>query len=219
MILTTSHPVGFDITRDKLDLSKSTNLDLDFDYEKNFHRAYNWLFNKLGHREFIWCYPGIEKGYTNHGNEYMLWVLDVPDDQCTAISSYTWNCVINKWPHVDEKLIENISDDDYEKLIDSFKGKEDQTWDKNLFNKEEHMEVLIKSPVPEKFVVDKKWICDYDLKKFDDGIISNLYREKERFEYEKLIYESGLKGRGIKYSQKIETHEDGSITLKMEWDV
>lgn len=221
MILVTSQPIDFDITKDELDLSKSSNLSDHFDQDKIFNKAYKWLFNKLGHDEFIWCYINGERNFMNHGDEYVLWTLDVPDDQCILINAHTWNCVINNWAYIDEDLIsKDITDDDYEKLTDSYKGREEQTWNDNIFkNEKERMEILIKSPVIEKFVIDKKWSCDYDLTVFDkisDGMINNFHRNEESLNKNLEIYESGLKGRKINYLTEIKKHQDG-CSLKIEW--
>jgi hypothetical protein len=221
MLLITSQPLDFDITKDKLDLSKSSNLSDHFDQDKIFKKAYEWLFNKLGHNEFIWCYKSNERNFSDHGHEHVLWTLDVPDDQCVAINSSAWNCVINNWPYIEDDIIKNISDDDYERLTDSCKGREEQTWDSSIFkNEDKGMEILIKSPVNEQFVVKKEWLCDYNKEVFDDkigdGLISYFFRNEEELNQSKLVYESGLKGRNIKFSTKIEKHKDG-YSLKINW--
>ena len=108
MLLITSQPLDFDITKDKLDLNKSTNLSDYFDSDKIFKKAYEWLFKKLNNDKFIWCYKNDERNFSDHGNEHVLWTLDVPDNQCFAINSSVWNCVINNWPYIDDDIIKNI---------------------------------------------------------------------------------------------------------------
>lgn len=221
MLLITSQPLDFDITKDKLDLSKSSNLSHHFDQDKIFNKAYKWLFNKLDHSEFIWCYKNGERNFSNHGHEHVLWTLNVPDDQCVAINSSVWNCVINNWPYIEDDIIKNISDDDYEKLVNSYNGREEQTWNDSIFRNENNsMEILIKAPVNEHFVVKKEWLCDYDLEAFNDkigdGIVNSFFRDEDKLNQSKLIYESGLKGKNIKFSTKIEKHQDG-YSLKINW--
>ena len=71
MLLITSQPLDFDITKDKLDLSKSSNLSHHFDQDKIFNKAYKWLFNKLDHSEFIWCYKNL-----NQSGILLIMVID-----------------------------------------------------------------------------------------------------------------------------------------------
>jgi hypothetical protein len=221
MILITCQPLDFDITKDNVDLSKSSCLKDDFDSDKMFKKSYEWLFKKLNHSNFIWCYPGNTRGFLNHGEEHVLWTLDVPSDQCVSINASAWNCVINKYPYIEDELIEDISDDDYEKLLNSYKGKEEQTWNDNIFKMEgDKMEVLVKSPIADKFVINKEWSCDYDIGQFKskigDGIINNFYQDRERLEQNREILESGLKGRKIDYILKVEEHNNG-FSLKITW--
>jgi hypothetical protein len=219
MILITCHSPNFDITKDSVNLSKSSCLESYFDSDKMFENAYNWLFKKLNCNNFIWCYPGNTRGFLNHGEEHTLWTLDIPSDQCILINASVWHCVINKYPYIEDELIKDTSDDDYEKLLSSYKGKEEQTWHDNIFKMEgDKMEVLVKSPIADKFVINKEWSCDYDTEQFKDnnGIINNFYNSKERLEQNIEIFESGLKGRKINYLLKIEEHDDG-FSLKITW--
>ncbi len=236
MRLVTCHPYGFDITKDELDLTKSSNLNHDFDFNSMFKNAYEWLFKKIGNDRLIWCYKVNDTPYNtvkgngnnlNHGEEKVIWTLEVPDSECIIINAHSWNCVINKWPYYKEELIKDISDEDYDKLMESLKGTEEKSWHDSIFNIEnENIEVLIKSPVSKEYVINTEWICDYDLERFneDDGIVRSLYYDEEKMNRDKLIYESALKGRNIKYSLKVDKTKNNApiggnicFVLHIDW--
>jgi len=218
MILVTSHPPDFDITKEKSDLSKSPQFKKPFD--SMFENAYKWLFNKIGKSELIWCYKdsGVNP---SHGHERITWTLNVPDDRCIVINAHAWDCVINKWPFYKDELIKDISDEDYDKLMESLKGTEEKSWHDNIFNADgERVEVLIDSPVAKEFVIKTEWVCDYDFEMFKekDGIIrQSYYDEKELNKYVE-IYESALKGRKMDYKLSIKKSiQDNSFLLNIDW--
>ena len=220
MILTTSQSLDFDITKDKVDLSKSPNLEKINALDDIFEYAYNWLFNKLGYDKWIWCYKVGDRNFLNHGEEHVLWTLDVPESECIYLNETVWEHIINKCPY--NKAMDDpnfvISDEDYDKFRDSFKGKEEETWG-DIFNPNDKsgVQVLVKSPILEKYVVKKEWISDYDLKQFTETDIINYHiNDKDRVEHTQMVYESGLRGRKIPFKTKIETHDRG-FGLKIEW--
>jgi hypothetical protein len=222
MKLITRHPLEFDITKDIVDISKSSVLGSYFDYEKMFSRSYKWLFDQIGYDKLIWCYNA--EGYLsrNHGEEYVEWTLEVPESDCVFINEEVWNLVINNMPYFVE-MNSNLSDSEFDRLMEFHKPIKEKTWADNIFKingKANDMQILIKSPIPEKWVVDKKWICAYNTDVFASGIIRNGYAtEKETFRYLEIM-ESGLKGRKIPYTADITHHDkvdEGGYTLLMEW--
>jgi hypothetical protein len=230
MKLVTCQPYGFDITKDKLDLSKSSNLREKFDTNSMFKKAYKWLFDQIGYNELIWCYQLENSAYItaksngnhiNHGNEHVLWTLEVPRNEFVIINSDIWECVINGWPYCTDEMVKNLSDDDYDKLMVALEPTKEDVWKNNIFKVEdEHVEVLIKSPVLEQYVVNKEWICDYDLKLFSDkeGIIRSIYHDKQDMERDIEIYKSAFRGKKIRYELSTsETAACGGFLLDIDW--
>lgn len=220
MLLTTSQSPDFDIINDEVDLSKSANLVRINKLDDIFEYAYNWLFNKLGYDKWIWCYKVGDRNYLNHGCEHVLWTLDVPESECVCINESIWEHVINKWPY--DKAMDDpnfiINDDDYDKYRELHKGKEELTWG-DIFKPDEKsgVQVLVKSPILEKYVVKKEWISDYDLDEFSrTDLVNYLIDTKDRLEHTQLVYESGLRGRKIPFNTKIESYKSG-FGLKIDW--
>ena len=220
MLLTTSQSPDFDIVNDLVDLSKSGNLVKMNALDDIFEFAYNWLFNKLGYDKWIWCYKIGDRNYVNHGCEHTLWTLDVPESECVFLNETVWEHVINKWPY--NKAMDDpnfvISDEDYDKFRDSYRGKEEATWG-DIFNPNDKsgVQVLVKSPILEKYVVKKEWMSDYDLDQFTrTDIISYHITDKDRLDHTQLVYESGLRGRKIPFKTEINQYES-SFGLKIDW--
>ena len=217
MILTTSHSKDFDITKDLVDLTKSPNLVISSEL---FLEAYEWLFNKLSYDKWIWCYKDGERLYLNHGCEHVLWTLDVPDSECILVNESIWEHVINKWAYdkvgdEDRNLV--ISDEDYDKFVELHKGKEEATWG-DIFNitDKSGVQVLVKSPVLDKYIIKKEWKCDYDTSFVENEIVSYHFDNKEELIRTKDIYESGLRGRKLPFTTKIDEYKPG-FGLKIEW--
>lgn len=219
MILTTSHSPNFNITKDLVDLSKSHNLEKINALDDIFEYAYNWLFNKLGYDKWIWCYKVGDRNFLNHGEEHVLWTLDVPESACVFLNETVWEHIINKWPY--NKAMDDpnfvISDDDYDKFRELYRGKEEATWG-DIFNPNEEsgVQVLIKSIVPEKYVVKKEWISDYDTSFVENEIISYHFNDIDRLNHTREVYESGLRGRKLPFTTKIDEYKPG-FGLKIEW--
>lgn len=217
MILTTSQSQDFDITKDLVDLSKSPNLLISNDV---FLEAYKWLFDKLSHDKWIWCYKEGDRNYLNHGCEHVLWTLDVPDSECVFINESIWEHVINKWAYdkdIDEDINFVINDGEYDKFVELHKGKEESTWG-DIFNITEKsgVQILVKSPILDKYVIKKEWKCDYDTSFDEMGIVSYYFDNKNSLLEVKNIYESGLRGRKKHFTTKIDEYKVG-FGLKIEW--
>lgn len=221
MILYTSQDPYFDIVNTQVDLSKSPTLEPINELDDIFPKAYSWLFKLLKHDKFIWAYNTQSNLCANHGNEQMRWVLDVPDDECVAINSDVWNCVINGWPYMEEAWDNsiNLSDDEYDKLEAKYRPIKEKTWEKifNISKNDPSAEILVKSPILEKYVIKKEWISSYDPTIFDYGIVNYSFRDMERLEKFREIYESGLKGRKIDYKVEIKKYEKTGFGLRINW--
>ena len=221
MKLITRHPLTFDITKDIVDPSKSSILGNYFDYDQMFSRSYKWLFDQIGHDRHIWCYLADGHISRNHGDEYVEWTLEVPESECVFINEEIWNLVINNMPYFKEMNDNDISDDDFDRLVEWYKPVKEQTWADNIFKvtgDPNDMQALIKSPIPEKWVVEKNWICAYDPREFESGIIRNGYATEQDVFHHLEIMESGLKGRKIRYKAEITQNDDIGYTLFMEWE-
>lgn len=217
MILTTSHSIDFDITKDIVDLTKSPNLVTSGDI---FTEAYKWLFDKLGYDKWIWCYKEKERLYLNHGYEHVMWTLDVPESECVFINESIWEHVINKWAYnkiMDEDNNLSLSDEEYDKFVEMYKGNEESTWG-DIFNITEKsgVQVLVNSPVLEKYVINKEWKCDYDTSFVDNEIVSYYFATKDELMHTKDVFENGLSGRKIPFTTKIDEYKIG-FGLKIEW--
>jgi hypothetical protein len=215
--LVTRQSLNFDITKDLVDLNKS-----EYFSEINdeiFKKAYNWLFKKINHDKFIWCYIDNRDLPKVHGQEFIQWHLEVPLSECVIINSEVWGLLINDFPYFDEVNSSNLSDEEYQKLFDFYNKIKEKTWDDNIFNIKDdpyEVEVLIRSPVCEKYVIDKLWCSSYDLDEFKSGIERNFFKTEEKVLKFKEIMESGLKGRKIPFTSTIEKNNHGFI-LNMEW--
>ena len=216
MKLVTFQPYGFDICNNISDVNKSLNLYFD----DIFLRSYNWLFKKLNNNKFIWCYINKSdncRNYLRHGIENVIWYLNVPDNECIIINSEVWDCVINNYPYCKDEDLLNISDNEYDELIKSLEPTKEKIWGENIFNiEDDNIEVLIKSPVNENYITSKEWVCGYNTKLFNDEIIRRLYYDINTAEHEKLIYESFLNGRNIKYKSELKESNNNFI-LNIEW--
>jgi hypothetical protein len=220
LILTTSQSPDFDITKDIVDLSKSPNLIKINPLDDIFEVSYKWLFNKLNHDKWIWCYKECDIRHKNHGSEHVLWTLDVPESECILINESVWEHVINRWAYKKEWDNYNvvINDEEFDQFKKMYKGKEESTWN-DIFNPTEHsgVQILVKSPVLDKYVLKKEWCCDYNLDVFDTEIINMGFCTLNNLEYYKEVYESGLKGRKIPFMSEIISYEN-HFGLKIEWN-
>ena len=192
------------------------------EFDNIFQEAYKWLFDKLGYDKWIWCYKDGDRNYINHGDEYVLWTLDVPESECICINGSVWEHVINKWPYdkeMDNDKCAAISDEDYDKFREMHKGKESETWG-DIFkpNKDSGVQVLIKSLVLEKYIVKKEWICDFDIDTFKekDDLINYHFNDMDRLKHMRDVYESGLRGRKMPFKTEIKDYDKG-FGLKIEW--
>lgn len=221
MILYTSHSVDFDIVNDLVDLNKSPTLEPINERDDIFQKAYEWLFKKLKYDKYIWAYNTFNNVNANHGTELVRWTLDVPIDECIAINSDVWNCVINNWSYIKE-LWDNttvISDEEYDKLEMKYLPIKEQTWESifDIPKDSPDAEILIKSPINEKYVINKEWICDYDNEFFDSGIVNSSFKDMKRLEIYRNIVESGLKGRKIDFNTSIKSYENSYFGLRIDW--
>ena len=172
MFLYTNQPIDFDIVKDKVDLSKSElYADKEFDGFKN---AYDFLFNQLDSKDWIWCYGrcymddckivGSDKN--KYQKPYKTWILDVPDKHIVCIDRDIWDNAINGFYCTEEifTMAERLQlGKDYDKFIDevdntikrlipasaTYKGlikKDKKTW------KKDSDDFLVPSPIK------KNWI-------------------------------------------------------------
>jgi hypothetical protein len=219
MLLTTRHPVEFDIVKDVADLKKSHILDEFFDNDKVFTNAYKWLFNIIDTGPYIWCYVKGSHLVRSHGEEYQEWTLDVPKDDCLIINEEVWGLVINQYPYFD--IQENITDEEYGELYKRYEPIKEKTWLDSIFkvdeNELENIQVLVKSPVLEKYVIDKKWICELNLEEFDSGITGRSFSTLKQAQQYATIMECGLKARKIQYKTEFSEALYG-FSVKIEWD-
>lgn len=174
MELYTYHPLDFNIITDKANLDVSPHYgDKDPLLREYFCRAYDFLFEKAGRKDNIWCY-GAQYLSATRGNKYQyfepqrLWVLDVPDRHIIAVDSSIWDFAINNWyylsEHVYGALTSHIADDDvvkqaqFDKLLadlydgnpfNSYKGLIKPLKDADRF----HDQFLIPSPIKKQWVV------------------------------------------------------------------
>ena len=165
MILYTRQGSDFNLIRDKVDLLKSTHYaDCFFGFKK----AYDFLFEKLSHDQWIWCHATpyfsdmrfVKPEYPKE----RLWVLDVPDKHITCINRNMWDYIINDWKwfgndhfynYVKELDIDQKWIDKLDEAMESLPKEE--TW-KNIVrkNKKEWLEeddYLIKAPIKKRWVV------------------------------------------------------------------
>jgi hypothetical protein len=219
MLLTTRHPIDFDITKDVVDINKSHILDEYFDNDKTFTNAYKWLFNLIGVGPYIWNYAKNSHLVRRHGEEYQEWTLDVPRSECIIINEDIWGMVLNKMPHFD--MPSDISDKEYSRLYDMYKPIKEKTWEDNIFKVKEdsieNMQILIKSPVLEKYVIDKKWICELNYEEFDIGITNTVFSSQEKADHYAEVIESGLKARKLPYKKEFKKSNFG-FGVKIEWE-
>lgn len=167
MILYSRQSRDFNIVRDRVDLSKSSFYsDSSF---PNFKSAYEFLFKKLGTREWIWCrrnspYFSELRDEKSNYPEDRIWVLDVPDKHIVCVDISIWHFIINdlKWfgsdhfyHFVDELGIDEKWVDILNKSLDILSKEE--TWKKlireNKKDWKEEDEYLVKSPISKRWIV------------------------------------------------------------------
>lgn len=179
MRLITRHPKYFNITKDVSDISQSEILNPRFDTGNIFKDAYTWLFNILGNNQYIWCYVDGTHNLPTHGAEHVAWILDVPDSECIKINETVWHMVINGGPYFE--CPDDLPDAEFDKLWKHYDKIKYKTWEENIFKvtDEKDMQVLIKSPVLEKYVIEKRWECeiDYDFLTQDSLKMGFTHRE------------------------------------------
>lgn len=131
MELYTYHSIDFDITTQIPDPQKSIwRNDECPEIAHKFSAAYDFLYEKVGSHNVIWCY-GAPVTFSNGKNKYQsfesqrLWHLDVPDKQITAIDSSIWDFVINGWYYISDEAFTHFVKDDkdsdrFDELIAEF---------------------------------------------------------------------------------------------------
>ena len=107
-----------------------------------FRKAYDFLFDKVGRKDNIWCY-GFASMYASSSNKVQnfeaqrMWVLEVPDKHVIAIESTIWDFAINGWYYLDDPvysaLTAHVADDDAKKQK-QFDDLVAELYDKNPFN-------------------------------------------------------------------------------------
>lgn len=174
MELYTYHSLDFNIITDKVNLNNSPHYgDSDPMFSEVFRRAYDFLFEKAGRKDNIWCY-GAQCLSATRSNKYQyfepqrLWVLDVPDRHIIAVDSSIWDFAINNWYYLGEHvycaLTSHIADNDgvkqaqFDKLLadlydgnpfNSYKGLIKPLKDADRF----YDQFLIPSPIKKQWVV------------------------------------------------------------------
>lgn len=175
MELYTYHPLDFNIITDKANLEHSPHYgDKDPTFSEGFRRAYDFLFDKTGRKDNIWCYgaPCVwASRYTKDFTPSRLWVLDVPDRHIIAIDSTIWDFALNNWYYMNDEvysgLIAHVGDDSekevrldrhFDKMIadlfdgdplNSYKSLIKPLKDADRF----HDQFLIPSPIKKRWVV------------------------------------------------------------------
>ena len=173
MDLYTYHPLDFNLITDKVNLNNSPHYgDPDPIFSDSFRRAYDFLFEKAGRKDNIWCYgaPWVSASQYDKLDckPERLWVLEVPDRHVIAIDSSIWDFALNNWyylgEHVYSALTSHIADDDgvkqkqFDNLLadlydgnpfNSYKGLIKSLKDADRF----HDQFLIPSPIKRQWVV------------------------------------------------------------------
>lgn len=175
MELYTYHSLDFNIITDKVNLNNSPHYgDPDPMFSDGFRRAYDFLFEKAGRKDNIWCYGAPvmwASRYTKNLEPERLWILDVPDKHIIAIDSSIWDFALNNWyylgDHVYGGLLEHVGDnrekeirfdEQFDKMIaDLFDGNPLNSY-KNLIKPLKkvdmfHDQFLIPSPIKRRWVI------------------------------------------------------------------
>lgn len=141
--LYTYQPLNFNLVKHKVNLDFSPHYgDEDPCFRENFCRAYDFLFEKAGRKNNIWCY-GAQCLSASRNKKYQcfepqrLWVLDVPDKHVIAVDSAIWDFALNNWYYLNEHvygtLTAHIADNDAVKQAQFDKLLSD-LYDGNPFN-------------------------------------------------------------------------------------
>lgn len=160
MLLYTAHELDFLIDKEAADLKKSvlyTDMRID-----SITRAYDYLFKRIKSKNAIWCWGSIGNCFNDNGviEPTRVWILDVPLKYITVVDSDIWDCVLNEWYYVPEKVYDELAEifGDNEALdkIESLYNSPYDTYSKlikPLKNaKEEFDQFLIPTPI------HKSWI-------------------------------------------------------------
>jgi len=170
-------PIDFDITKEKLDLSKSINY-LDF------QKAYDWLFSQIGTDQILWTMLGWyepSKDFLrfgpNHAQVEMLWELEVPQSAIIrCIDSDPWNSVISEHHIIPDHLYEQWESEGDNLYIDQQWDKfcdetlKEETWQSVFvpFKMDKYLDILLPFPIKEEWVVRKSLLSGYETYLFED---------------------------------------------------
>jgi hypothetical protein len=145
-------------------------MDEHKEFRETFQKAYDYLFDRIGRRDNIWCYgaPIINANKNNKLQSFKnerLWVLDVPDKHIIAIDSDIWDFALNNWYYLKDEVydalyghVDEKDEDRIDEALASIYDKDPRKSYKDLIKplkkaNQFHDQFLIPSPIKKSWVV------------------------------------------------------------------
>ena len=185
MLLYTHHPKDFDIVKTFVKRDMSPYISDDF---FGFRECYEWLFNFLGidTEEVIWCNDNKEIFSWGHGEETVLWTLDIPKEiPIYKFNKNVWDIILLGCHYIPDSEFDRIGEDDdgeTDKIIIDWENKYlmEETWKRYLLDLKPNdpAEYIIPQPIKKEWIVEKQWFSGYDPDLIKEGAYACAFQNK-----------------------------------------